>query len=127
MKTPWTVEIAHALLELPGVGLCVPDLVFTHRDDGQRVYFEVLGYWSREAVWRRVDLVNAGLPQPIVFAVSSRLRVSEEVLDGELPGQLYVYKGAISARAVEERLDASLAGQGSGDAPGARNGNGGHA
>ena len=108
MKTPWRVEIAHALLELPGVGLCVPDLVFTHRDNGQRVYFEVLGYWSREAVWRRVDLVNAGLPQPIVFAVSSRLRVSEEVLDGELPGQLYVYKGAISARTVEERLDASL-------------------
>ena len=110
MKTPWTVEVAHALLELPGVGLCVPDLVFTHGDTGHRVYFEVLGFWSREAVWRRVDLVNAGLPQPIVFAVSSRLRVSEEVLDGELPGRLYIYKGAISARAVEERLDASLAG-----------------
>ena len=109
LKTPWAVEIAHALLELPGVGLCVPDLVFTHRDSGRRVYFEVLGFWSREAVWRRVDLVNAGLQDPIVFAVSSRLRVSEEVLDGELPGRLYVYKGAISARAVEKRLDASLA------------------
>ena len=109
MKTSWSVEPAHALLDLPGVGLCVPDLAFTHRDTGHRVYFEVLGYWSREAVWRRVDLVNAGLPHPIVFAVSSRLRVSEEVLEGDLPGQLYVYKGAISARAVEERLDASLA------------------
>ena len=109
LKTPWAVEVAHALLDLPGVGLCVPDLVFTHRDTGHRVYFEVLGFWSREAVWRRVDLVNAGLPHPIVFAVSSRLRVSEEVLDGDLPGRLYVYKGAISARAVEERLDAFLA------------------
>jgi hypothetical protein len=109
MKTPWVVEVAHALLDLPGVGLCVPDLVFTHRDTGRRVYFEALGFWSREAVWRRVDLVNAGLPHPIVFAVSSRLRVSEEVLDRKLPGQLYVYKGAISARAVEERLDASIA------------------
>ncbi|MCE2540816.1 MAG: DUF790 family protein [Acidobacteria bacterium] len=109
METPWTVEVAHELLDLPGVGLCVPDLAFTHRDTGHRVYFEVLGYWSREAVWRRVDLVEAGLPQPIVFAVSSRLRVSEEVLDEELPGRLYVYKGAMSARAVKERLDASLA------------------
>ena len=108
LKTPWSVEVAHALLDLPGVGLCVPDLVFSHRATGHRVYFEVLGYWSREAVWRRVDLVNAGLPDPIVFAASSRLRVSEEVLDSELPGQLYVYKGAIGARAVEERLDASL-------------------
>ena len=109
METPWAVEVARALLDLPGIGLCVPDLVFTHRDTGRRVYFEALGYWSREAVWRRVDLVEAGLPHPIVFAVSSRLRVSEEVLDGELPGRLYVYKGAIGARAVEERLDASLA------------------
>ena len=108
METPWTVEIARTLIDLPGVGLCVPDLVFTHRGTGGRVYFEALGFWSREAVWRRVDLVQAGLPQPIVFAVSSRLRVSEEVLDRELPGRLYVYKGAMSARAVEERLDASL-------------------
>ena len=119
MKTPWKVAVAHALLDLPGVGLCVPDLVFTRRDTGRRVYFEALGFWSREAVWRRVDLVAAGLPRPIVFAVSRRLRVSEEVLDGELPGRLYVYKGVMSARAVEERLEeaaragASLPGGGS--------------
>ena len=108
-RTPWKVAVAHDLLDLPGVGLCVPDLVFTHDASGRRVYLEVLGYWSREAVWRRVDLVEAGLPQPIVFAVSRRLRVSEEVLDEDLPGRLYVYKGVMSARAVEELLDASLA------------------
>ena len=109
MRTPWKVAVAHDLLDLPGVDLCVPDLVFTHEASGRRVYLEVLGYWSREAVWRRVDLVEAGLPQPIVFAVSSRLRVSEEVLDEDRPGRLYVYKGVMSARAVEELLDASLA------------------
>ncbi len=109
MKTPWTVEVAHELLDAPGFGLCVPDLVFTHADTGRRVYFEALGYWSREAVWRRVELVEAGLPHPIVFAVSRRLRVSEEVLDDKLPGRLYVYAGAISARAIEERLEASVA------------------
>ena len=109
MRTPWKVAVAHDLLDLPGVGLCVPDLVFTHAESGRRVYLEVLGYWSREAVWRRVDLVEAGLRQPIVFAVSSRLRVSEEVLDEDRPGRLYVYKGVMSARAVEELLDASLA------------------
>ena len=124
LKTPWAVEVARELLDLPGVGLCVPDLVFVHRDTGHRVYFEVLGFWSREAVWRRVDLVQAGLPHPIVFAVSSRLRVSEEVLDGDLPGRLYVYKGAIGARAVEQRLDASLARAGSAKVPRARGGRG---
>ena len=108
MKTRWTVDVAHELLDVPGFGLCVPDLVFTHPDTGHRVYFEALGYWSREAVWRRVELVEAGLPHPIVFAVSRRLRVSEEVLDEKLPGRLYVYAGAISARAIEKRLEASL-------------------
>ena len=109
MKTPWTAEAAHELLDLPGAGLCVPDLVFTHAGTGRRVYFEALGYWSREAVWRRVELVEAGLPHPVIFALSRRLRVSEEALDEKLPGQLYVYAGAISPRAVEERLNASLA------------------
>ena len=79
----------------PGVGLCVPDLVFERRRHGaprDRVYLEVMGYWSRAAVWKRVELVQAGLAERILFAVSSRLRVSEEVLDEELPGALYVYK-----------------------------------
>ena len=103
MKTAWTAEPAHELLDLPGAGLCVPDLVFTHADTGRRVYFEALGYWSREAVWRRVELVEAGLPQPIIFALSRRLRVSEEALDENLPGQLYVYAGVISPGAQRHR------------------------
>ena len=87
------------------MGVCVPDLVFTHPDHKRRVYLEVMGYWSRDAVWKRVELVQSGLPHAVIFAVSSRLRVSEEVLDDDLPGQLYVYKGVIRARAILERLE----------------------
>jgi hypothetical protein len=86
----------------------VPDLVFQATGaDGKPVvvYLEVMGYWSRAAVWQRVELVQAGLRERVLFAVSSRLRVSEEVLDGDLPGALYVYKGTMSARTVLERLD----------------------
>lgn len=106
LDTPWQVAVADELLELPGAGLCVPDLVFSHRDSGFRVFLEVMGYWSRDAVWRRIELVQSGLPQAVLFAVSSRLRVSEEVLDADLPGQLYVYKGVMSATAIAERLAA---------------------
>ena len=105
---PWQAAPASDILDLPGVGLCVPDLVFTHRDSGARVYLEVLGFWSRDAVWRRVELVERGLPHRILFAGSDRLRVSEAVLGSELPGALYVYKGVMSARAVEEHLDRVL-------------------
>jgi uncharacterized protein len=64
----------------------------------------VLGYWSRDAVWKRVELCEKGLSQRIIFAVSSRLRVSEEVLGDTSASQLYVYKGALSAREVLRRL-----------------------
>jgi predicted nuclease of restriction endonuclease-like RecB superfamily len=104
LDSGWRVSPASAILTLPGVGLCVPDLVF--EKDGAKVFLEVMGYWSRDAVWKRVELVERGLGAPVVFAVSSRLRVSEEVLDPGRGGALYVYKGTMRARAVEERLEA---------------------
>jgi hypothetical protein len=108
LKTPWNVSTNTEILELPGVGLSIPDLVFERRKERgpvERTYLEVMGFWSRSAVWKRVELVQAGLGKRIVFAVSSRLRVSEEVLDGDLPALLYVYKHTMSARAIADRLE----------------------
>jgi predicted nuclease of restriction endonuclease-like RecB superfamily len=113
LGTLWQVRRNTEILDLPGVGLSVPDLVFERGKRGatrERVYLEVMGYWSRAAVWKRVELVQAGLAERILFAVSSRLRVSEDVLDGELPGALYVYKQAMSARTIADRLE-QLAGR----------------
>lgn len=106
LKTPWEAAVADEILDLPGVGICIPDLTFTHRETGQRVHVEVLGYWSRAAVWRRVELIEQGLTQRVVFAVGQQLRVSEEALGDELPGALYVYKRTMSARALLERVEA---------------------
>ena len=100
---PWKAAVADELLELPGVGLVVPDLVLTR--DTHKVFVEVLGHWSRSAVWKRVELVEAGLATPLILAVSERLRVSEEVLPPDAPACLYVYKGVISAKSLIERCD----------------------
>jgi uncharacterized protein len=102
-EAPWKVKPATALLDLPGVGVCVPDLVLERK--GERpVYVEVLGYWSRDAVWKRVELAQRGVGELVVFAVSSRLRVSAEVLTEADEGALYVYKGRINARALLEKV-----------------------
>jgi len=103
LDTGWTARESDRVLDLPGVGLAIPDLVFLR--GGDKIFFEVLGFWSRDAVFRRVDLVERGLGHKMLFAVSSRLRVSEEVLDEHASSALYVYKGAMSARAIAERLD----------------------
>jgi predicted nuclease of restriction endonuclease-like RecB superfamily len=108
LATPWRIDRDPAVLDLPGVGLCVPDLAFERTLDGRavRVYLEVLGFWSREAVWRRIDLVRAGLPHRILFAASRDLRVSEELLDDATTASLYVFTRVLGARAVLARLDA---------------------
>ena len=106
LDTPWRCRVSDRVLDLPGAGVCVPDLVFEHPRCEGPIYFEVLGYWSRDAVWRRVELVEQGLRERILYAVSRRLRVSEAVLDGDASGALYVYKGVMSARSIERKLDA---------------------
>jgi predicted nuclease of restriction endonuclease-like RecB superfamily len=102
----WRAEIADSILDLPGVGVCVPDLRFVHRD-GREVFLEVLGFWSRDAVFKRVELAERGLGAKILFAASSRLRVSEAVLEDD-HAALYVYKGTLSPKAIEEKLDALI-------------------
>ncbi|MCE9579168.1 MAG: hypothetical protein K8W52_38955, partial [Deltaproteobacteria bacterium] len=61
------------------------------------------------AVWRRVELVQRGLGERIVFAVGQQLRVSEEALDEDLPGALYVYKRTMAAKAILTRVEAVAA------------------
>src|SRR6185295_10128207 len=111
----WTASPADQVMNLPGIGLCIPDLRFAHRS-GEVVWLEVLGYWSRDAVWRRVELVQRGFPEKLLFAASQRLRVSEEVLEDHPSGALYVYKGSLSAKAVIDRLE-RLRQRAAGDGP----------
>ena len=103
LGTDWTARVNERVLDLPGVGLCIPDLVFAR--GGEEIFFESLGFWSRDAVFRRVDMVERGLGHKMLFAVSARLRVSEELLDEHASSALYVYKGTMSARAIAGRLD----------------------
>lgn len=103
LGSKWSCSPAEEILDLPGVGLCVPDLAFRRGPDDEPVYLELLGYWSRDAVFRRLELVQQGLSQKIVFAASSKLRVSEAVFEAE-HAALYVFRGRPSARAIERRL-----------------------
>jgi len=109
IESDWDVGPSSDILEVRGEGLCVPDLRFVHRGTGEIAYLEVMGYWSRDAVWKRVELAQKGLTSRVIFAVSSRLRVSEQVLGEEVPSELYVYKGALKAQEILARLSAARA------------------
>lgn len=106
---PWRARASAALIDLPGGEILAPDLDFVHTD-GRVVHLEALGFWSRDAVFRRIDLAARGLPAPFVFAASRRLRVSEAALPDELPAALYVYARAMNPTAVLARVEAAAAG-----------------
>jgi uncharacterized protein len=105
LESGWRVDREPTVLDLPGAGVCVPDLAFVRARDGARVHFELLGFWSREAVWRRVELVRAGLPHRILFGVSKALRVGEAVLDDTPQAALYVFSRVIGAKQVLDRIE----------------------
>ena len=100
----WSVDASERIFALPGEVVCVPDLVFRNAETGEEVYLEAFGFWSRDAVWKRVELLRKGFPSRILLAVPKQLRVSEEVLGEEDAGELYVYRAAMSPRAILERL-----------------------
>jgi uncharacterized protein len=103
--TRWQARPAETIVDLPGLGTVVPDLELVDAQTGRSVLVEVLGFWSREAVWRRVELAERGLPVPMVFAAGKHLRVSEEALPDSIPAALYIYKRRISASALLERAE----------------------
>jgi predicted nuclease of restriction endonuclease-like RecB superfamily len=104
LGSPWKLAENRRIFALPKGQVCVPDLVFS-REGAEDVYLEAFGFWSREAVWRRVELVREGFPARLILAVGKHLRVSEEVLDEDDAGELYVYKATMSPRAILERLE----------------------
>jgi predicted nuclease of restriction endonuclease-like RecB superfamily len=105
LKSSWHVEPNDDIVAIPGEIAIVPDLVFTNADTGERVHLEAFGYWSRRAVWQRIETVRRGFPGRIILAIGKQLRVSEEVLEESEAGELYVYRTSLQPRAVLERLD----------------------
>jgi len=106
----WRARPAGAILDVPGAGVCIPDLELRRRDEGagdreRTVYVEVLGFWSRAAVFRRIELAERGLDAAVVFVLGARLRVSAELLDEELPASLYVFKTRPNARTLLEHVE----------------------
>jgi len=111
----WQVDPCEKLIDLTaqGGGVLVPDLELSRaRRGGGRdsVLVEILGFWSRDAVFRRIEAAERGLPQKVLFVVSSRLRVSEELLDGVPAASLYVYKGKINAASLLRKADDMFSG-----------------
>jgi len=104
LASEWKVDANEKIFALPGEVVCVPDLVFRSEETGEEVFLESFGFWSRAAVWQRVDLIRKGFPARILLAIGKQLRVSEDVLGEDEAGEIYVYRATMSPADVLERL-----------------------
>lgn len=98
---------ATRLLHVPGLGVVVPDLEFRGAD-GAPVFFELLGETSREAAFKRADWARENPSSRVVFAASSRLRVSPEIFEGVKGSRLLVYSGTLTPKKVLTVLEELL-------------------
>jgi predicted nuclease of restriction endonuclease-like RecB superfamily len=107
LDTAWQLERNDSIIALPGEAVCVPDLRFSNRETGEEVFLEAFGFWSRAAVFQRIETIQRGeFPARLVLAVGKQLRVSEELLEDEHPGVVHVYKTSMSPKKVLALLDA---------------------
>jgi predicted nuclease of restriction endonuclease-like RecB superfamily len=121
----WQACLSDKLIDVTaeGGGVLVPDLELTRGGavakptrrgvaaaETPSILVELLGFWSRDAVFRRIEAAQKGLSGriPMLFVASSRLRVSEELLDGVEAASLYVYKGKINAAALLRKAEALI-------------------
>ncbi|MCP4499829.1 MAG: DUF790 family protein [Deltaproteobacteria bacterium] len=104
----WQAKVAAKIL--PGVNqVVVPDIRFVHDDDAKSdVWLELLGFWSREAVIRRVDWAEANPKQHVIFAYSEKLRVSERMLDAKPSSRLLPFKGVLRKSSILDALQSSV-------------------
>jgi hypothetical protein len=100
LPTEWAVAVCDELLPLPGQAVIVPDLTFTSQKSGEVVYLEMMGFWSRDAVWKRIEQIQRGLDARLIVAVKKSLRVSREALDESTGSSLLVFGTAPSAKEV---------------------------
>ena len=105
LESTWKVRRCTKVFHFPDAAVIVPDLVFEHIASRRKVYLEAFGYWYREAVFDRVELLKQHAPAPFILAVSKHLRVSAAITANDFPGRILLYGRTISANTVLQTLE----------------------
>jgi predicted nuclease of restriction endonuclease-like RecB superfamily len=93
----WTMTESTTPIELGGRGVVLPDFTFT---DGKRTaHLEIVGFWRKDWLERRLEGLRRHGPGNMVLAVSSKLHVGEHALD-EFPGEVIGFSQVVPVKDV---------------------------
>jgi uncharacterized protein len=100
LDSGWTLERDPTPLSQGGEGVVVPDFSFRK---GKRVaHLEILGFWRKGTIERRLALLKKHGPKNLVLAVSKRYCTEKAA---ELPEQVVGFAEVIPAKQVLERVE----------------------
>lgn len=99
----WAVDRTVPLLNLGGE-VVVPDFRFVHRESGFEASMEVLGYWRRGAVDRRLAALREHGAPRLLLALDPSLKVGKEQLRG-IEGPVVSFRDVPDARKVRKVLE----------------------
>lgn len=107
LESPWELSREAELIDLGGRDVCVPDLVFRHREDGRVALMEIVGFWRRAWLEKKASLLAQHGPPNLILAVSDRLKTDQSKKSVEDLGEVrtYGFKGVILAKRVLELVE----------------------
>lgn len=101
LESGWKLDRdAQPLLQGPD-SVVVPD--FSFRKEGRVAHLEILGFWRKASVERRLELLKSVGPKNLIVAVSKRYATEK---DGELPPAIVPFAEVIPAKEVLRRVEA---------------------
>jgi predicted nuclease of restriction endonuclease-like RecB superfamily len=86
----WRLEDETEVFPLGG-GWWVPDFRLVHRDSGQSVLLEVLGFWRRSSAEQHLARLREHVTRPFLLAVSDQLHIDESDLEG-MPAGIHRFR-----------------------------------
>jgi predicted nuclease of restriction endonuclease-like RecB superfamily len=99
LDSGWALDRDVRPLDQGGEGIVVPDFRITK--DGRTAWLEILGFWRKGSIERRLKLLKRHGPTNLVVAVSKRLAGEA----GELPDAVVPFAEVIPAREVLKRVE----------------------
>ncbi len=105
-KDAWRLERRGAVLTLDGGEVTIPDYTLIS-PEGEEVFVEVVGFWRREYLERRMAQLALLREPPLILLVGERLKTDRAKLEA-LPAQVVFYKGVIHVERVLEAAQHAL-------------------
>ena len=103
----WELRPGAGVLPIPEQkAALVPDFTLNHKEAGEEVHIEILGFWSERTLMDRVALIRAAEHRGnrVMIAASENLGTSPQTLSGAVAGTVIPFKNRLKVSTVLEAI-----------------------